>query len=119
MTTDHPIEIEKRAIYLSNVTLERDAIRERLQIVEDRITYDVLTERDGNGKPLHSNDALRGIAVRERLLASTEWLKLKADVEAVEVLRVEATARLERSRNEFSKWKIEERARIAEMEVGA
>lgn len=113
----YPAEIEERAIYLSNITLEREMAKDRLQALEDQITYDVLTEKDGNGKPSYSNDTLRGIAIRHRFAASDTWNKLKGDIESLDVLKVEATVRLERVRNEFSQWKIEERARIAEMEA--
>lgn len=113
-----PEEIEKRAIHLFNITLERDAERARLNAYEDSIAYDVITERDSNGKPQHSNETLRGIEIRKRQRESVTWLELDSKVQSLEILRIEATARLERVRNELSVWKIEERARIAEMEAG-
>lgn len=113
----YPQEIEERAIYLSNVTLVRDAARESLQAIEDQITYDVIVERDSNGKPLYSNDALRQIAIRHRCAASQEYKDLKGSVESLEVLKTQAMLGLERVRNEFSQWKIEERLRIAGIEA--
>lgn len=117
MNRDYPKEIEEKAILLSNITLERDAAREALNLVEDRIAFDVITAKDSSGKPQFSNETLRGIAIRETCASSDEHSDLKASVERLEVLKTQAAARLERMRNEFSKWKIEERARIAEMEA--
>jgi hypothetical protein len=114
---NYPQEIEEKAILLSNITLERDAARESLNAVEDRIAFQIIMEKDASGKPAHSNDTLRGIAIRAECASSDEHGDLKASVERLEVLRVEATVRLERVRNEFSQWKIQERARIAELEA--
>ena len=110
-------DIQKQAVYVAELTQERDTAKDELQEVEDMVTTDVLGERDTSGKPAFSNETSRAIAVRERCRQLARWRAAKDKLDAKELLKAAETARLERYRNEFAIWKIERRREIAEMEA--
>ncbi len=117
MNRNYPAEIEADAIYLAQVAAERDAAKQHLEEIEDQISAEVIARKNDNGKPYYSNETLRGIHIRERCRQSGTYKNWEKQLEAKEAARVLVGAKLERLRNEFSVWKIEERRRIAEMEA--
>lgn len=114
-----PEDIEKQAIYCAELTQERDRAQTKLQEIEDMVTTNVLGERDGSGKPVYSNETSRAIAIRQTCRDLAVWNRAKEELDAKELLKAMEQARLEKYRNQFAQWKIEQRKAIAAMEAVA
>jgi hypothetical protein len=67
---NYPAEIEEQSIALARICERRDEARERLEETVDDIAREVLAETDETtGKPRHTNDKARELAIRERCRA--------------------------------------------------
>lgn len=118
MTRNYPAEIEEQANELAVVTTHRDEARLIQEIITDGITREILGEADPDtGKPRHSNDKARELAIRERCRNSPAWVEADERLRLTEITRAAAQARLERLRGEFSESKLARRERIANIEA--
>lgn len=114
-----PEDIEKQAIYVAELTQERNEAQDELQEIEDMVTTNVLGERDSAGKAVYSNETSRAIAIRQTCRDLASWRQAKDKLDAKELLKAMELARLEKYRNQFAQWKIEQRKAIAAMEAVA
>jgi hypothetical protein len=97
----HPEEIEQAIVRIHTAQEEVDSLRARISVIEDRVTMEILRERDEKDKPLYSNDTLRDIARRERLRADDAYNDLQLKLGQAEFVKVSRAARLERLKREF------------------
>lgn len=117
-TKNYPELIEEQSIALTRITERRDQAHNHLEAITDEITREVLAETDPEtGKPRHTNDKAREIAIRERQRASGEYQTWATIEREAKTDHAEASARLERLRGQFSLSKIERRERIAAIEA--
>lgn len=115
---NYPEEIEEISNDLDQITRRRDEAREQMGTVTDEITRRVLTESDPDtGKPLHTNDKARELAIRERQRTNGVYQGWAAIEREAEIERARVSARLERLRGEFAELKITRRERIAAIEA--
>lgn len=118
MNRNYPQEIEEQSNILDQITRRRDDARDHLEAVTDEITRMVLTETDPEtGKPRHTNDKARDLAIRERQRASGVYQGWATAEREAEIERAVASARLERLRGEFSESKLQRRERIAAIDA--
>lgn len=116
-TANYPAEIEAAALELAQIN-QRIRDYQRAQIaLDDSISFEVLfAVSPETNKPLFTNDAQRAIAIRDRQRNSEPYQTLQKNLDAAEMSRALATAKIERLRGEFATWKLLKRAEITERE---
>jgi hypothetical protein len=103
-----PQAIQDAALNLATINAELQRARARLIFESDQILLAVLTATDAaTGKPLFTNEAQRGLAIRDGERTSEKFRDAENWVADWEFKRAEATAWLERLRNELRVWQTD------------
>lgn len=106
----YPETIEQTALKLADTTQEITTLRERMNEIEIVETLDIAAAKNGEGKPLYSNETTRSAALALRLVGNEDYTELKETLARAERKRQELTARLERLRGEFKLYLVERQA---------
>lgn len=93
--------IERTSLELSRTTLEIGHLREQIAEVEAIEQLEIINAKNGESKPLFTNETARGAALTLRLRENAEARELKKMLEEQEQRRSLLAARLERLRGEF------------------
>jgi hypothetical protein len=108
----YPQMIEAALMQLADISEQLSDVRESLKDVELEAMGAALEAKNGEGKPLYSNDKAREIAAHKTLKASATYQRDKATERILERKKIELEAQVERLRRESRVALIDYEARI-------
>ncbi|HET9532311.1 MAG TPA: hypothetical protein VFQ92_18275 [Blastocatellia bacterium] len=97
----YPTEIERASQDLAATVEELAETRERIREAEIEALNAVMTARTEDGKPVHTNDKARDIALHFALRSDSSYCQDLATVRILEHKRASLEAEIERLRREY------------------
>ncbi len=105
MHNHYPQKIDALNAELKSVKTRLDATRLALEARTEAIVQAVVMEKTDLGKPVFSNESLRGIEIKKRSAADPQCAIELAEIEALEEAHNMNVVLLQRAQNDYAAWK--------------